>query len=229
MTNQTEKMTNYINTIYSEGRRPLSDYPEKLVSKLINQYSLKKGSALLEVGCGRCEHLRLFKKYGLNVKGLDFSKDAIEKNPDIEILICNLEVDKIPLASNSIDIIYSKSFIEHLDSPVNFLMEARRVLKPNGIILTLVPDWESNMQIYFDDFSHKTPYTVYSLKDLYEMIGFGAINVSKFRQLPIVWKYPVLNYLCSVLAFFVPHRSNVKFLRWSKELMIIGSAIKVEK
>ena len=59
-----------------------------------------------------------------------------------------------------------------------------------------------------------------------EYSGFSDIEVVKFRQLPIVWKYPQLNILCDIIAPFVPVRTEQKFLRWSRELMLIGSGIK---
>ena len=124
--------------------------------------------------------------------------------------------------NDSVDVIFSKSFIEHLTNPDNFFSEAYRILKPGGKILTLVPDWESNIKIYFDDHTHKTPFTIFSLKDAYEMHGFKNINCSLFRQLPILWKFPILNIISKIISPFISHRSSIKFLRWSKELMIIG-------
>ena len=91
---------------------------------------------------------------------------------------------KLPFDDNSIDIVYSKSFIEHLHYPERYLEEAYRVLKPNGIFLTLTPDWQSNYKIFFDDFTHRTPFTTVALSDAYKMYGFKDINVYKFRQLP---------------------------------------------
>lgn len=220
-------MKNYIKTIYNDSDKPKTEYPEKLVSYLVDKFNIKSQSEFLEVGCGRAEHLLLFEKKGLKIHALDFSKDAIELNPHLDIKICNLETEKIPYPDNFFDVVYSKSFIEHLDGPLNFMNEARRVLKKGGKLITLVPDWEANYLIYFDDFSHKTPYTKNSLIDLYKMTGFEKIDVFKFRQLPIVWKYPWLNLICRLIAVFTPHRSRIKFLRWSKELMIVGYAEKL--
>jgi hypothetical protein len=90
----------------------------------------------------------------------------------------------------------------------------------------LVPDWESNYKIYFDDFSHRTPFTKVSLHDLLKMTGFVETSAVRFRQLPIVWKWPIINVFCAAIAPFVPIRSKIKFLRWSRELMIIGSGRK---
>ena len=128
----------------------------------------------------------------------------------------------MPFDDNSIDIVYSKSFIEHLHYPERYLEEAYRVLKPNGIFLTLTPDWQSNYKIFFDDFTHRTPFTTVALSDAYKMYGFKDINVYKFRQLPIVWKYPILNYFCALISPLIPVRTENKFFRWSRELMLIG-------
>lgn len=226
MSKNSNHMDNYIKTIYSAHKRPLSSYPEKLVDHLFKRFSLSSGMKILEVGCGRCDHLKIFKDLGLDVYGLDFSQDAVNLTPELNIRVCNLEIDQIPYPDETFDVIYSKSFLEHLESPTNYLNEVKRTLKKNGLIITLVPDWESNMAIYFDDFSHKSPYTIYSLKDLYEIHNLKNPDVFLFRQLPVVWKYPKLNYLCALLARFTPHRCNYKFLRWSKELMVVGAARK---
>jgi SAM-dependent methyltransferase len=138
----------------------------------------------------------------------------------------DLENDKWPYPDNFFDIIYNKSLLEHLNKPDKFLNEARRVLKPNGKILCLVPDWESNYKTYFDDFTHRTPFTEVSLNDIYEITDFKKISVTKFRQLPIVWRFPAINIFCSIIAPFVPVRTKNKFLRWSRELMLIGYAQK---
>ena len=120
----------------------------------------------------------------------------------------------------------SKSFIEHLYYPERYLEEAFRVLKPGGILITLTPDWESNYRTYYDDYTHKTPFTTVSLRDSYKIHGFENIRAIKFRQLPIVWRFPILNYFCRAISPLIPVRTKNKFLRWSRELMLIGSGYK---
>lgn len=218
----------YLTNKYDVKSHPYTDYSRKLCEYLFEEYNFKKGMTMLEPGCGRCEHLKHFRDLGINVKGADISDEALSYVDDIDIKICDLEANGLPYDNDSFDIIYSKSFIEHLSKPEIFLNEAYRVLKKGGLLLTLVPDWEANYKIYFDDFTHKTPFTKISLKDAYNIHGFEKTNVIKFRQLPIVWKYPVLNIFCSVISALVPNRSSIKFLRWSKELMLIGSGYKIK-
>ncbi len=213
---------NYLSVVYDEKSHPYSEYPKKLCSYLFQSFSLKEGMKMLEPGCGRGEFLKNFKELGLDVVGVDISPEATNFQNGLDIKLCDVENEKLPFANNTFDVIYSKSFIEHLHHPDRYLKEAYRVLKTDGILLTLVPDWEANYKIYFDDFTHRTPFTKIALTDAYHMYGFKKVNVYKFRQLPIVWKYPILNYLCAIITPFIPVRTKNKFFRWSRELMLIG-------
>ena len=214
-------MSNYITTVYNETVRPETNYPVELTKYIFEKYKLKKRMKLLEPGFGRGEFLRGFEKLGLEVYGLDMSEEIFKISKIKNVSIANLEKDKISFPDNTFDVIFSKSFVEHLDNPENFMLESRRVLKKDGIIITLVPDWESQYKTFYDDHTHKTPYTLFGLKDLHIMYGFNNVDCIKFRQLPIVWKYPFINYFCNFLSIFTPVRTKNKFLRWSRELMLI--------
>ena len=66
-----------------------------------------------------------------------------------------------------------------------------------------------------------------ALSVAYKMYGFKEVRVFKFRQLPIVWKYPIINYLCALISPFIPIRTQNKFFRWSRELMLVGIGKKI--
>ncbi|MBT4765015.1 class I SAM-dependent methyltransferase [bacterium] len=219
-------MNDYLNIVYDKKTRPYTEYPDKLINYLFNTFQIKEGMSLLEPGCGRGEHLRLFKDLGVNTYGLDLSPESPLLAKDLNISACDLETDKLPYPDNHFDVVYSKSFLEHLQDPSKFLKEAYRVLKPGGLLLSMVPDWESQYKKFYDDYTHVSPFTIVSLKDIQSVTGFDNVNVYKFRQLPIVWKYPILNTFCVLISPFVPVRTTIPFLRWSRELMLIGSARK---
>ena len=216
----------YLSIIYDEKSHPYTKYPAKLCSYLFQAFNLKKGMSMLEVGCGRGEFLKGFQNLGLKVFGVDILEEAANFNKSIDIRLCDLESEKLPFDENTFDVIYSKSFIEHLYYPERYLKEAYRILKPGGLLITLVPDWEANYKTYFDDFTHRTPFTSISLEDAYLMYGFKEVDVYKFRQLPIVWRFPILNYFCMIISPFIPVRTKSKFLRWSREIMLVGSGKK---
>ena len=66
--------------------------------------------------------------------------------------------------------------MEHLEYPQKYLYKAKRVLKPGGKILCLIPDWEANYQIYYDDHTHVKPFTRVSLRDILRMTDYKSIN-----------------------------------------------------
>jgi hypothetical protein len=90
----------------------------------------------------------------------------------------------------------------------------------------MTPDWESTHQKFYDDYTHVSPFTIVSLENIQLAAGYNDVKVYKFRQLPMVWKYPVLNNFCTMISPFIPVRTKVPFLRWSRELMLVGSGRK---
>jgi len=219
-------MADYLDVVYDENLKPYTSYPAKLEAYLFRFAKMQKGMNLLEPGVGRGEHLRVFKNLGLGVHGLDISPKSAEMSPDLNIATFNVDDKQWPYQANSFDIVYSKSFIEHLHEPEKFFLEVFRILKPGGIILTLTPDWEVNYKTFFDDYTHVSPFSLYSLINIQKASGFENIKAYKLRQLPIVWRFPILNHLCAAISPFIPVRTKIKFLRWSRELMLIGIAQK---
>lgn len=216
----------YLKTRYAEEQRPFTSYPEKLIRHLIKVSELKSGMHLYEPGIGRGEHARIFKDAGLVVRGSDIDEEATTFNDDIEVEIVNLDHSRSQHIDASFDVIYSKSFLEHLNNPLFFLTEACRVLKPGGKIVTLTPDWDSQYKNFFDDYTHVRPFTMKSLEEIQVAAGFKNVTVEKFKQLPSAWNSEVLDKFYDVLSIFVRHRSRGNFLRWTKEKMLLSIAEK---
>lgn len=222
-------MADYLNVVFDEKVRPKTSYPGKLCSYLFSRYGLRPGQKFLEAGCGRGDFLKCFKDLGVDAYGVDLSKEAPGFNPDIPVKVCNIEEQGIDFPDTFFDVVYSKSLIEHFYNPEVFMKEACRVLKPGGMFLTLTPDWEARHETFYDDHTHRTPFTSVALEHIYKMFDFQKVSVTKIRQLPIVWKYPVLNIVSALVAPFVPPRTDIKFFRWSRELMLAGVGFKSAK
>ena len=60
---------------------------------------------------------------------------------------------RIPLANGSSDVVYSSHMLEHLDADqaIRFFSEARRVLKPGGVLRIAVPDLRRRIERYRSD------------------------------------------------------------------------------
>ena len=219
-------MADYLDVVYDKKSHPITTYPPKLIKYLFDKYSMTRGQKLLEPGCGRGEFLDAFSNLGMVCYGLDLSPSAGEFLNNIEVKHADIENDSLPFEDNFFDVVYSKSLMEHLRHPDSYLKEVFRILKPGGTVLCLIPDWEANYKTFFDDFTHIMPFTRVSLNDILMMTDFVEVNVTRFRQLPIVWRFPFLNIFCASISPFIPVRTKTKFFRWSRELMLLGSARK---
>jgi len=224
-------MPNYIDTIYNENTRPHTKYPFQLSQYLFQRFNMKQGDKLLDVGCGRGDFLKGFKDLGLEVMGIDQEKSSSDILEGIEVGIVNIEKDSFPFNGETFDFVFSKSVIEHLWNPEHFIKECCRVLKPGGKIIIMTPDWQSQMYIFYDDYTHRHPYISTGLENLLKIHGFQGASAKTFYQLPILWKYPWLKIFSKCLQVLGPVKKiyKNKFIRWSRELMILGSGKKVEK
>ena len=74
-----------------------------------------------------------------------------------------------------------------------------------------------------------------SLKEIQIITGYSDVVVEKFRQLPVTWnKYSSLNFFYIFFAeltriFFPASLKKIKWVRFSKEIMLLSSAQKILK
>lgn len=59
-----------------------------------------------------------------------------------------------PYNDNTFDIIFSQSVLEQFYFPEELVMEVYRILKPNGLVITMIPDWESVYKTFYEDYTH---------------------------------------------------------------------------
>ena len=218
----------YARVVYNKKDRPITSYPSKLIKYLIQKFKLEKESKLLELGPGRGEFLNEFHKNGFQVFAVDISDYVLELCPNAKFKKANLENEKIPFEDNYFDIVYTKSFVEHFYHPEKIFEEIFRVLKPGGKIITLTPNWKYMVKTFYEDHTHRTPFTLESLSTLNELSGFKNNFTTEFIQLPILWKFSFLKVFSSITRMIAPTSLSKfsKWIRFSKEIMIISVANK---
>lgn len=220
----------YVGVVYDVNKRPLTKYPFLLAKHLIERYKISKGDKFLDIGCGRGEFLKGFIDCGVSGYAVDRSSVAQKYCPDAELRIADIENEGIPYPDNFFDVVYSKSVIEHFYYPENLIKEMHRVLKPGGLAIILCPAWEYNYRIYYEDYSHRTPFMLESLGDIQLIFGFEKVEVEFFRQLPSTWgkkkflAVPVAEILRVIAPFKLKKFS--KWVRFSKEIMLLSSSRK---
>ena len=225
-------MSNYLETIYFRNETGENGYPQKLCDYLIDRFSITNNYSLLDIGCGKGNHLIGFNRRGIRVKGIDrFFSETIQ---DYDISLCNIEQDYFPFEDESFDVIFSKSVIEHVSNADNFFEESFRVLKEGGIAIILTPDWNSQYKYFWDDYTHKKAWSRKSLQNVMRIKGFNQVKCEHFLQLPIVWKYPWLKYVCRVISLlpdslrWKDSKEEIfrKYIRFSKEKMLLAIGVK---
>jgi len=119
------------------------DYKKAQLESFLFKYKLvgTYGKALLEVGCGDGQFLEIFKELGVDCFGIDTSIENYTKCSEKGIesgvgSVCS----NIP--SNCYDAVFTFHYLEHLPSPVQFISNLHRVLKPSGVGLIEVPNYD---------------------------------------------------------------------------------------
>lgn len=99
----------------------------------------------LDLGCGIGWTSAVLAKEGIRIVGIDISSEAIHKSKvlfqkeKLEGRFLQADLLKLPLKDASVDFIYSCMSIEYVRDTQKAVEEAYRVIKPNGIMVTIVP------------------------------------------------------------------------------------------
>jgi len=184
-------------------------YRLALVRYLKKRYRIRDYSYMLDVGAGVSDYWKTFQTK--KILAFPTSYD-LEKEWEHD--------------SGSQDYIFCKSVLEHIHDTQHFLSEARRVLKYGGEAIFLVPDWESQWNIFYDDSTHVKPFTLKGLEQALKLAGFSDVRCEHFYQLPFTWKYTKLKWLLYVLRLLPRDTICSTHVRFSRERMLLCTAMK---
>jgi SAM-dependent methyltransferase len=115
-------------------------HPYRIFEERVQAY-LPTGGALLDAGCGRTAPvLQKFRGLAGRLVGADLV-EFTDVPPDMELY--NTDLAHLPVASDSIDLVMSRSVFEHLERPAEVYRELARVLKPGGKVVFLTANvWD---------------------------------------------------------------------------------------
>ena len=101
---------------------------------------LKEGEKVLDLGCGNGRWYKVFKEKKVDYFGVDNSEKLIEiakeNFPDAKFFVGNAL--NLPFPDNFFDKVYSIALLHHIPSEdfrIKVLKEAKRVLRPGGILI----------------------------------------------------------------------------------------------
>ncbi|MEM9068202.1 MAG: methyltransferase domain-containing protein [Myxococcota bacterium] len=143
-------MTEYIHGFAPEEQQRLIAQAEFWAERLITPgLPYRAGDRLLEIGCGVGAVLGILGDYvpGLLLAGIDRSEAQLHaasahlkgRNADLRLG----DARTLPWDAASFEHVYIMWVLEHVQDPLPFLVEARRVLKPGGTITIHETDYET--------------------------------------------------------------------------------------
>ena len=115
---------------------------QRIVEKIV---IFKPHGRLLDVGCSVGIFLDVARKNGFDVKGVEVSTWASEfaRQKGLDVLTGGLSDAAYP--EKSFDVVVLNHVLEHIPDPVAVLLEARRILRDDGLLVIGVPNFGSYM------------------------------------------------------------------------------------
>ena len=119
-------------------------------SKLLSFIDSKKGSLILDCGCGAGDNAKHLNQRGSIVIGITISnaEREIAKEFCNDVYIANLENGLPKEINTKFDYIIMSHILEHLVNPTNVLNDSKKVLVKNGKLIIALP----NFLIYYNRF-----------------------------------------------------------------------------
>ena len=175
-------------TRFSTLERAKKELIWQVLCKDFFQKWIPENSTVLELAAGYGEFICNIK--AANKIAVDLNTETPKLlSKDIKFLNTSA-LDLSALPDNSIDIVFSSNFFEHLhtkDEMSCVLKESHRVLKKGGRYLSLQPNLKYIGEAYWDFYDHELPLTHLSAKEAFERADFQT-EVLFPRFLPYTMK-----------------------------------------
>lgn len=198
--------------------------------KIINTRA-SKGS-LLDIGAGTGDFLLVAKNNGWTTLGIEPNEKA-KNNAILKGIDFIHNLTDVP--SHSQDVITMWHVLEHVPDLNQYLIELKRILKPNGIVFIAVPNFNSYDAKHYKEFwaafdvpRHLWHFSKYSIKKL-----FARVDMELTEILPMKWdsyyvsllseKYKTgrMNYISAIYRGWISNRFGKQNLEYSSHIYVL--------
>ena len=200
------------------------------VRRVAGRLGQLKGQAVLDVACGTGEWLAELAGRGAKISGVDLSTRAIDRClarwPGVDFHAGPAEA--LPQADNTFDMVTCMGSLEHFVDKPAALAQMRRVTKPGGRFLILVPNagfLTRRLHLYGGTQQTRAREDVYELNEWQRLFSAAGMKVShRWRDLhPLsvgwithapAWHWPIRAAQAAALAAWP--------LRWQYQVYFFG-------
>jgi SAM-dependent methyltransferase len=139
--------SDYFETNYNRGLRLGSPEMKRRLSQETHRTSFFKRDGrrgrLLDIGCGMGYFLLACREAGYEVEGMDISADsAAYVQDELKIPVAVGTIEGVDYPPESFDVITMWHFLEHTRRPDQYIERTRRWLKPEGVLVVDVPNYQ---------------------------------------------------------------------------------------
>ncbi|MGN7832166.1 class I SAM-dependent methyltransferase [Pseudoxanthomonas sp. 22568] len=149
------------------------------------------GKDVLDLGCGSGYGTARIAGVARSACGVDVSKDAVAfaqaRHASSNLAYRTIEADSpLPFDDSKFDVVLSFQVIEHVKDDSSYLLEARRVLRPRGIIIVITPDRRHRLLPWQRPWN-RWHLREYSRADLEEKVGH-VFGIEESLRLGAAWE-----------------------------------------
>lgn len=148
--------------------------------------SIVAGKTVVDIASGEGYGSNMLASVALHVTGIDISSEAVKnasekyKRENLDYMVG--DVAEIPLETGSVDVVVSFETIEHVseEKQKQFLAEAKRVLKADGVLIISTP----NKKIYSDKYNYHNEFHIkeFYREEFEKFIGDKFTNTVFYNQ-----------------------------------------------
>src|SRR5579862_5001519 len=161
---------------------------------------------LLELGAGYGEFTREIRAP---------EKWALDQNPELAQYwepsvhaLFQSAMDDWDIPDASLGTVFASNFFEHftLEQGAEILLQAQHKLRPGGRLICVQPNFRLEPRRYFDDYTHRTPYTDAGFQDFLRALGWKIVHAEpRFMPFTMKSRMPTAEWLVS-LYLALPYR-----------------------
>ncbi|WP_395752820.1 class I SAM-dependent methyltransferase [Prosthecobacter sp.] len=113
---------------------------EKLKALLKRFQPWHKTGRILDIGCSAAFFMHLAQKNGWQADGVEIAPWAAEfSNKELGVRVFCGMLEQAAFPDNTFDVAFSSHVLEHISDPKSLLLEMKRVLRPGGLHVSVVP------------------------------------------------------------------------------------------
>jgi len=198
---------------------------------VLDRLAPNQGGRLLDVACGEGHLVKIARQRGVDAIGVDFSPVAVtlaRRNATADAFAV-ADGERLPFADNSLKYVTNLGSLEHFLTPLNGVVEMRRVLQTRGRAAVFLPNsyyladiiwhvWRSGYSVSHHQIVERFA-TFREWGDLLSDGGLDVVRGYKYNyRLPrsrsdwLWYRTHPRKLLYLLLAPFVPHNLSYSFL-----------------